>query len=205
MALYNSIPVTCPQCGKVFVIEPNAIRRTNCCSRKCRWAYQTTTLEQKLAKFTKRVGQCLVWTGTKQPSGYGLVGYEGRTQRVHRAVWQRAHGPIPAGLIVMHSCDNPPCCELSHLSLGTNTDNVRDCIAKGRMPMGDKHHSRLHPETLPYGEKSPNAKLTDWDVIAIRLSFKSGLRSGRELASVFNVTPQCIHYIIHNRTWRHLL
>lgn len=44
----------------------------------------------------------------------------------HRLAYYLAHGPIPDGTIIRHSCDNPPCCEWQHLLAGTHADNVRD-------------------------------------------------------------------------------
>lgn len=55
-------------------------------------------------------------------------------RRAHRVAYEVAHAPIPAGMVVMHSCDNPPCVRLSHLSVGTVQANVTDAIAKGRRP-----------------------------------------------------------------------
>lgn len=49
-----------------------------------------------------------------------------------RAVWTRQHGPIPPGMVVMHSCDNPRCINLAHLTLGTQSDNQKDAARKGR-------------------------------------------------------------------------
>jgi HNH endonuclease len=51
---------------------------------------------------------------------------------VHRFVWEHINGPIPDGLNVLQSCDNPPCSRPSHLFLGTHTDNMRAMIAKER-------------------------------------------------------------------------
>lgn len=78
--------------------------------------------------------QCWEWMGAKTGrDGYGRVG----GQRAHRVSWEIANGrPIPEGLIVLHSCDNPPCVNPRHLSVGTNTDNMRDASAKGRLKNG---------------------------------------------------------------------
>lgn len=85
------------------------------------------------------LGPCWVWTGTvpKQP-GYGRfntgIKLAGRwvIVNVHRYSWELHHGPVPAGLWVLHRCDNRPCVRPDHLFLGTATDNNRDMVAKGR-------------------------------------------------------------------------
>lgn len=51
----------------------------------------------------------------------------------HRSTWIAANGPVPSGMLICHRCDNPPCHELAHLFLGTQTDNMRDAADKGRM------------------------------------------------------------------------
>ena len=85
---------------------------------------------------------CREWQGRRQaPSkggsgGYGIRSIRGREVLVHRWVWEQAHGPIPAGMVVMHTCDNRACFLLDHLRLGTQGDNVRDASAKGRLRPG---------------------------------------------------------------------
>jgi hypothetical protein len=48
-----------------------------------------------------------------------------RQWAAHRLAYVLAHGPIPPGMIVMHRCGNPACCNPSHLLLGTNADLAR--------------------------------------------------------------------------------
>ena len=85
------------------------------------------------------VSGCWEWTS----SGRGHRGYgaffthfpgEGRKcHAAHRFSWSLSNGPIPAGLWVLHKCDNPPCVNPSHLFLGDRKDNMLDCAAKGRV------------------------------------------------------------------------
>ena len=74
---------------------------------------------------------CIEWTGYCRPTnGYGQTG---RNFAVHRMAWAMAHGcPIPRGMHVCHTCDNPPCYNPDHLFLGTPQDNASDRKAKGR-------------------------------------------------------------------------
>lgn len=79
-------------------------------------------------------GQCWpVSVGvSRNKDGYGALWFKNRTYLAHRLAWEATNGPIPAGLNVLHKCDNPPCCNPNHLFLGAQQDNVDDCIAKGR-------------------------------------------------------------------------
>ena len=54
-----------------------------------------------------------------------------RTTYAHRFAYELTHGAIPQGLVVLHSCDRPSCCNPAHLSVGTQGDNLRDASAKG--------------------------------------------------------------------------
>ena len=75
---------------------------------------------------------CWPWLKGKDRKGYGQTTIAYQHHRAHRLAWELANGPIPAGLCVLHRCDNPPCCNPGHLWLGTQRDNAHDAIAKGR-------------------------------------------------------------------------
>ena len=80
--------------------------------------------------------KCDEWEGYKSTGkygGYGMLYLGSRMYMAHRLIWEQEHGAIPPGLVVMHSCDNPPCINIEHLSIGTPGDNVRDASAKGRL------------------------------------------------------------------------
>lgn len=125
--------------------------------------------------------ECWPWQAARFPTGYGQFN-AGRdaygtqdTRYAHRIAFQLATGIDPVGKVVMHACDNPPCCNPAHLRLGTQADNLQDASRKGRLPK-----TRLG-----------NRRLSDDDVAAIRASTLSGPALGRQ----FNVTSAHISLV----------
>lgn len=95
-----------------------------------------------VARFQSKVERgapdvCWNWTAGTIRFGYGQLNAgrdsTGRqdTRYAHRVAYQIATGVDPAGVVVMHSCDNPKCCNPAHLSLGTQAENVQDATRKG--------------------------------------------------------------------------
>jgi hypothetical protein len=84
------------------------------------------------------VGECWEWKGKRQrpsrvsPGGYGIVRRFGRALFAHRYAYELRVGPIPSGTLILHSCDNPPCVNPDHLSVGTQSKNIADMWARGR-------------------------------------------------------------------------
>ncbi len=135
---------------------------------------------------------CWPWTGYVNKCGYGVTCRTGnKTVLVHRATFEKAHGPIPEGLCVCHRCDNPPCQNLAHLFLGTHKENMEDRERKGR---GNRAK----------GEKAGNSKLTEREVIQIRSLYETGKWNYCSLGRKFNTGRVNIRFIVKRRTWKHI-
>lgn len=90
-----------------------------------------TALQRLDLKTVKGKG-CWEWTGAMGDYGYGIILYKGKRFAAHRLSWIVRVGEIPEGMCVLHKCDNKQCTKPSHLFLGTQADNMRDCYSKGR-------------------------------------------------------------------------
>lgn len=104
---------------------------------------------------------CFLWVGGYRTTGYGQFNFRGkRSEKAHRAAWVLAHGDIPAGMHVLHHCDNPACVNVAHLFLGTALDNVRDMIAKGRdrNPASSHREKTCCPKGHPYDLREPDGR-----------------------------------------------
>lgn len=103
---------------------------------------QTTIKHFHSHVITGPESECWLWTGPKTPAGYGtlkMMVHGVPLFLAHRVAWSLANeAPIPKGMHVLHSCDRPPCCNPSHLRLGTNAENVKDSVLKGR------HFGKFH-------------------------------------------------------------
>ncbi len=137
--------------------------------------------------------ECWEWTAGKDIAGYGTFSINGKNQHASRAAWILIYGPIPNGLGILHSCNNPSCVNPSHLRPGTDQDNVDDCIRAGR---------NSPPPTI-YGEKNNRAKLTDDQVRQVRILFAQGNDTRKQLAKQFNVSVSNIENIVAYRTRTH--
>ena len=94
-----------------------------------------TAIAQRFWAKVDASGDCWEWTGQRHRTGHGVFTVPGgtpRQQQAHRVSWEMHNGPIPEGMNVCHKCDNPPCIRPEHLFLGSQLDNLRDMIAKGR-------------------------------------------------------------------------
>ena len=131
---------------------------------------------------------CTEWTGPKHDRmGYCRIKVDGRMVYAHRAAWELAHGPVPTGSVILHSCDNPSCINVTHLSVGTQRDNVQDMIRKGR---ADRRGDRANPAKLTWGE-----------VRELRSLDAQGY-SRPELSKRFGISKSQVGNIRLNRHWK---
>lgn len=133
--------------------------------------------------------ECWEWEGSSNSHGYGTINVGGRignkhgiTLSTHRVAKTLSMGEeIPDGLLVMHTCDNPPCCNPSHLEVGTDQDNMSDKVNKGRQP------------TILGNSKN------DWDIID---DIRSSSLSGKELTEKYGLAKSTVSMIRNNKIWK---
>lgn len=130
---------------------------------------------------------CWVWSGMKSKTGYGQVKRDGKFIFAHRYSYMIHVGEI-GSFFVLHKCDNRLCVNPDHLFLGTQKDNQQDMKAK-------KRHV--------FGERSPNAKLSEQDVLEMYRLHDSGIGTIR-LARQFGVTKNLVWRIVRGLQWTHL-
>lgn len=80
----------------------------------------------------KSKDECWPWIGTSRGNGYGCLVFGGRQICAHRAVYEINFGKLHKKLFVLHKCDNPICCNPSHLQAGSQKENIRQCLERNR-------------------------------------------------------------------------
>lgn len=185
----------CQQCGApvpVDAIRTTSRQRGKYCSFACSNAGRTQPIVERFWAKVEKTETCWLWTGQFDSDGYGRIKTSNRPRRrirAHALSWAIHFGPIPAGLVVCHRCDNPPCVRPDHLFLGTTADNQHDKVAKGRQARG---------------EAVGAAKLTAEQVLEIRSRYANGGVSQAALAVDYDIGSGAIWAVVTRRTWKHL-
>lgn len=151
-------------------------------------------IELTKARFWSRVDvgkkdECWLWQAGVDWDGYGLFKVKGVSNRSNRMAYAFAIGSIPADMKIIHSCDNPGCCNPRHLSVGTNLDNARDRITRDRQAKGTSINT---------------CKLTEEQVLYIRQRYAEGDIRQIDLAREFGITQVNVSEIVLRRSWRHI-
>jgi hypothetical protein len=161
-------------------------------------------LEARFWIKVEKTGDCWNWVAARDNRGYGKFGIAGVGSRdAHRVSFELANGPIPKGICVCHSCDNPSCVNPAHLFLGTQADNVADMTRKKRGTIGPKSTALRFPEKLPRGAANVSTKLMPEQVCAIRKQREQG-QSLNQIARTFEVSAATVRQIVNRQTWKYL-
>lgn len=146
--------------------------------------------EDRFWEKVDRSGACWIWTASTRGDGYGAFQVETHRQiSAHRFSYELHHGPIPAGMVVMHSCDIPRCVNPDHLSVGTSAENAADSARKAR-----RHR----------GSRNSQAKLTEGQVLDMRERYAAGGVTHADLAQAYGVSRALVSVIITRKIWSHL-
>jgi hypothetical protein len=171
------IPRTCKGCGSVF--EAYGLGRGNKghCSERCRFKAKVAVCGPN---------ECWEWAGSIS-GGYGTYRYREKTHKAHRVAFAVETGSWPQG-VVMHTCDNPKCCNPAHLRVGTHQENMTDMKQKGRARSGG------------VGSSCKLAKLNERAVAEI-LSTKM---QAKDICSRFGIGKSAAYSVLARRTWKHV-
>ena len=141
--------------------------------------------ERVLASSVEVESGCIEYQGRRGRFGYGMIRVGSRidgtrrNERAHRVVWAHHNGPVPGGMVVRHTCDNPPCVNIDHLEIGTQADNMRDRMVRGRAAK----------------------KLTGNDATQIRARVTAG-EPKTAVAKDFGVSPSSVRAIVEGKTFK---
>ena len=153
-------------------------------------------MDKRTERFWSNVGPknengCRLWQGKVDPHGYAHVTYKGWRTTGHRIAYALVNGPIPEGMVIMHTCDTPSCCNPEHLRMGTQKENIHDMIQKGRA--GD---------CRVFGEYHGRCKVTTEQVAEIRNLYKTTRVSQQTLADKFGLGQTHISRIVRQENRR---
>lgn len=137
--------------------------------------------------------ECWPYAGAKNEHGYGVIRVPGelRNEKAHRVALRLSGTPIPAGMDVLHSCDNPPCCNPAHLRPGTHADNMADMFSRGR-------------RIAALGEANGKSRLTSDQVREFKATYRGRRGELKAACARYGVHRGTLRAILNGTTWRHV-
>lgn len=198
----------CQVCGNEFIWRRAKTQKPpQVCNNKCRghlvkkflkrkFIWDNATEDERKRHIEKcyekniiRKEGCWDWKKKSNRSNPYIEAKRGGSKiPIHRFSWIKMNGSIPDGMCVLHICDNPRCSRPEHLFLGSNDDNIRDMIKKGRNAKGSKHGC---------------AKLNEEKVIEIKKLLSIGVTCSR-IAKEYEMSSSTIKRIKNGKLWRHV-
>lgn len=152
------------------------------------------TIEERFWSQVDKSSECWIWVGNANNKNYGVFNHStvnGKRMRMfaHRMSYSLVYDDLSEEVVLCHKCDNSLCVRPDHLFVGTQAENMKDMVSKGRSLRGMKNH---------------NNKLTEEQVQAIRLEYALGELGYTLLGRRYGVTGKVIRDIIKGYTWRYL-
>lgn len=166
----------CAQCGNIFASKGS---RHKFCGPLCVFNARVVRGEED---------ECWPWPGCLDAGGYGFVVSGNVRIRAHRISLISLGINLQGDDCVLHECDNPPCVNQRHLSVGTRGQNIKDAWDRGLCPRGQDHHCAI---------------LDLDEVKAIRSGAYSHL-SQTEIGNILGVTAGTISSILTRKSWKHV-
>ena len=136
-----------------------------------------------------KAGSCIIKVSCTTRTRYARSTLNGQRDSAHRNAWRIRYGEIPDGMCVLHHCDNPPCVNPAHLFLGTQADNIRDMMLKGR----NRYKAHL-------GSTNPNATVSRSVVYAVLRDSNAGMIE-TELVKKHGVSKGTVNNIRSGKHW----
>lgn len=187
----------CENCGVVLVRKsgehPYHVAHRRYCNHRCAATHHNQkrlTAEFVLRRVDKSGGESACWPfmGRRSRVGYGRIQYKRKTRMAHSVALEIATGHRPSGMIAMHLCDNPPCCNPTHLRWGTYQDNADDAVSKRR-------HA--------FGSRSGRSKFCESDIASVIGRVRKG-EPPLSIAQEFGCTREAVYAILNGRNWKHV-
>lgn len=147
----------------------------------------------------RKSDQCWEWTAGRFSGGmrYGQFRVGKKKVKAHRFSWLMHFGEIPEGMRVLHKCDNPICVRPDHFFLGTDRDNIADCVAKGRSRNGSAEHRELWT-----GERNAAAKITANVAAEIRETRRRSTLTLKQIGARYGLCQSQVRNIVTGRSWQ---
>lgn len=127
---------------------------------------------------------CWLWTGG---GVYPAFTVDGESYPAHRWILAQKTGDVGNGLEACHRCDTPACVNPDHLFWGTEKDNARDSMTKGRRATGTRN---------------TNARLTASIVSQMKQRYCAGAVTQRALAREYGVSQRAVVMALNGITWK---
>jgi len=144
----------------------------------------------------KTEDECWNWKGYKNEDGYGRTWINDCGYYAHRVIYDLVYPNIitlsaPKNTdetgFILHTCDNPSCCNPKHLWVGNCSENIADKVKKGRSADFS-------------GDKGPNCKLSMAQAQEIRQKRKDGI-SAKELANKYGVSISSVKTLLAGKSY----